>query len=321
MKSMKSLTAIGLLCFAAGAVQAQAWPSQPIHIIVPYAAGGGTDTTVRLVAPHVAATLGQSVVVENRPGGATIIATEAVYRSAPDGYTLGATAAPFVLNTALGVETPYNPLTDFAPVIRLVDMPSCVLVNVNHPANTFLELIDWARAQSDPMLYATAGNGSMPHLWMEAFAAQHGLEVEHVGYRGSAPALLDVIAGNVEVMVDGFTPGCQRGETGEVRVLAAPWHERISLMPDVPTLQELGLEAPFAAATFSIVAPGGTDPAIVARLNSAFQAALDDPEIRSALQAQGLLPAGGRSEDLAEFYASGVEFWSAVVAEAGITLE
>lgn len=321
MNNLKALTAFGLLSLAAGTGQAQTWPSQPIHIIVPYAAGGGTDTTIRTVAPHVAATLGQQVVVENRPGGATIIATEAVYRSTPDGYMLGATAAPFVLNTALGVETPYDPLTDFAPVIRLVDLPSCVLVNVNHPATTFPELLDWARAQSEPMLYATAGNGSMPHLWMEAFAAQHGLEVEHVGYRGSAPALLDVIAGNVEVMVDGFTPGCQRGETGEVRVLAVPWHERIALMPEVPTLRELGIEAPLAAATFSIVAPGGTDPDIVARLNAAFQAALDDPEINAALRAQGLLPAGGSAADLAEFYASGVEFWSAVVAEAGITLE
>ncbi len=259
---------------------------------MPYAAGGGTDTTVRTIVPRVAEVLGQPVVVENRPGGATIIATEALFRAEPDGYTIAATAAPFVLNTALGVETPYDPLADFTPVIRMVDLPACILVNIDHPATTFMELMDWARAQDAPMLYATAGNGSMPHLWMEAFAFQNDLEVERVGYRGSAPALLDVLAGNVEVMVDGYTPGCMRGLTGEVRVLAFPWHERIALMPDVPTLAELGVESRAAAATFSVIAPRGTDPAIIDQLNAAFQEDLNDPEVQASLGAVGLLIAG-----------------------------
>ncbi|MCC5987921.1 MAG: tripartite tricarboxylate transporter substrate binding protein [Pararhodobacter sp.] len=321
MKTTHSLAAFTLFCMAAGAGHAQSWPSQPIHIIVPYAAGGGTDTTVRTIAPRVAEVLGQPVVVENRPGGATIIATEAVYRAEPDGYTVAATAAPFVLNAALGVETPYDPLTDFAPVIRMVDLPFCVLVNVDNPATTFPELLDWARAQGEPMLYASAGIGSMPHLWMESFALENDLQVEHVGYRGSAPALLDVIAGNIDVMIEGVTPGCLRGATGEVRVLGLVWDERSPLLPDVPTLSEVGFESRIAAATFAIVAPSGTDPEIVGRLNAAFQEALDDADVQESLAAQGLLPAGGTPEDLAAFFASEVEFWSGVVEQAGISPE
>lgn len=322
---MKAITftapALLALGVSAGALAAQSWPSQPIHIIVPYAAGGGTDATVRTLAPLVSEALGQPVVVENRPGGATIIATEAVYRADPDGYTLAAAAAPFTLNAALGIDTPYDPLADFAPIIKMVDMPACILVNNNHPATSFPELLDWARAQNEPMLFATAGVGSMPHLWMEAFAFQHGLDVEHVGYRGSAPALLDVIAGNIEVMVDGFTPGCQRGTTGEVRVLAVPWSERLEMMPEVPTLAELGYEAPLGAANFSIIAPGATDPAIVEQLNAAFQAALDDPEVRATLLGMGLLPAGGSAQDLVDFYTAEIAFWSEVVEQAGIQPE
>ena len=281
---------------------------------------GGTDTTIRTLVPKASEVLGQTIVVENKPGGATIPATEAVMRANPDGYTIGAAAAPFTLNTALGKPTPYNPATDFEYVIKLVDLPLCVLVNPDHPAKTFPEFVDWAKAQTEPVLYASAGVGSMPHLWGTAMAHDLGFPAENVGYKGSAPALLDVMAGNILVMIDGYTPGCQKGKTGEVRVLATAWDKRMPQMPDVPTIQELGYDIPRASANFSLFAPKGTPHDVVAKINAAFQAALDDPDTQAKLANNGLLPAGGSPEDYAAFVKQQIEYWTKVVKDANIVV-
>lgn len=302
------------------AAQAEDWPSQPIHVIVPYSAGGGTDTTIRTLVPKASEVLGQSIVVENKPGGATIPATEAVMRANPDGYTIGAAAAPFTLNTALGKPTPYNPVEDFEYIIKLVDLPLCVLVHPSHPAQNFEEFLTWAKDEDEPVLYATAGVGSMPHLWGTAMANDLGFKFEHVGYKGSAPALLDVMAGNIKVMLDGYTPGCQKGQTGEVRVLASAWDERQPQMPDVPTLQELGYDLPRASANFSLFAPKGVPEDVVAKLNAAFQAALDDPETQAKLAQNGLIPAGGSPQDYADFVRTQIEYWTGVAKEAEIAV-
>lgn len=314
------LGAAALLLSASGAIAAD-WPDQPIHIVVPYAAGGGTDTTIRTLTPKASEALGATIVVENKPGGATITATEAVQQAKPDGYTIGASAAPFTLNAALGKATPYDPVTDFEHIIKLVDLPLCVLVTTDHPAQSFDELVAWAKEQEEPMLYATAGVGSMPHLWTEALASKLGIAVEHVGYRGSAPALLDVMAGNIQVMVDGYTPGCQKGETGEVRVLANAWDERTPQLPDTPTIGELGYDAPRGSANFSLFAPKGTPPEIVEKINAAFQAALDDPEVQANLAKNGLIPAGGSPQAFHDFVVEEIARWSQVVKDANIQVE
>ncbi|MFV0476127.1 MAG: tripartite tricarboxylate transporter substrate binding protein [Pikeienuella sp.] len=318
---LKKMMALGVAALAATATTAGAedWPTQPVHIIVPYAAGGGTDTTIRTLAPKAAEALGQTIVVENKPGGATIPATETVFRAKPDGYTIGAAAAPFTLNAALGKPTPYDPVNDFEHVIKLVDLPTCVLVNPAHPAQDFNEFIEWARAQEEPVLYATAGVGSMPHLWGAAMARDLGFKVEHVGYKGSAPALLDVMAGNIQVMLDGYTPGCQKGSTGEVRVLASAWDERLEVMADVPTIQELGYDIPRASANFSLFAPKDTPKEVVEKINAAFQAALDDPETKAKLAQNGLLPAGGPPEAFREFVVQQIDYWTQVVKDANIS--
>ena len=317
LTKITSLGAAALALFAATA-KAEDWPAQPIHVIVPYSAGGGTDTTIRTLVPKASEALGQTIVVENKPGGATIPATDAVFQAAPDGYTIGAAAAPFTLNTALGKPTPYDPVNDFQHIIKLVDLPLCVLVNPSHPAQTFDEFVTWAKEQPDPVLYATAGVGSMPHLWGTAMANDLGFKFEHVGYKGSAPALLDVMAGNIQVMIDGYTPGCQKGLTGEVRVLATAWDTRLPEMPDVPTIQELGYDIPRASANFSLFGPKDMPEPVVAKINAAFQAALDDPATQGKLAANGLIPAGGSPADYHEFVKQQIGYWTEVASQANI---
>ena len=317
---LKHIMTLGAAAIAVATttVRADDWPTQPIHVIVPYSAGGGTDTTIRTLVPKASEVLGQTIVVENKPGGATIPATEAVFQADPDGYTIGASAAPFTLNTALGKATPYDPANDFEHVIKLVDLPLCVLVHPDHPAQTFAEFVDWAKAQEEPVLYATAGVGSMPHLWGTAMAQDLGFNFEHVGYKGSAPALLDVMAGNIQVMVDGYAPGCQKGATGEVRVLASAWDERLPAMSDVPTLKELGYDIPRASANFSLFAPKGTPVEVVNKINAAFQAALDDPATQEKLAFNGLLPAGGSPQDYHDFVVEQIDYWTEVAKNADI---
>lgn len=320
MKLTKLVTlGAATLAFFTTAVHADDWPTQAVHVIVPYSAGGGTDTTIRTLVPKASEVLGQTIVVENKPGGATIPATEAVFRAKPDGYTIGAAAAPYTLNTAMGKPTPYNPVDDFEHVIKLVDLPMCILVSPDHPAQSFDAFVDWAKAQEDPVLYATAGVGSMPHLWGLAFAKSMGFKVEHVGYKGSAPAILDVMAGNIQVMFDGVTPGCLKGKTGEVRVLASAWDTRLPLLPDTPTLKELGYDVPRGSANFSLFAPKGTPADVVTKINAAFQAALDDPDTMERLANSGLLPAGGSPEDYHNFVTSEIAFWTEISKGAGVT--
>jgi len=297
------------------------WPTRPIRIIVPYAAGGPTDLTIRTLAPVVSAELGQPVVVENKLGGATMTATQAVVSADPDGYTIGAAAAPLALNTALGVATPYDPIKDLQHVIKLVDVPACVLVNPKHPAKTFGELVSWAKAQQDPVLFATAGAGSMPHLWFSYVANKLGFRVKHVGYRGSAPALLDLIAGSVNLMVDAYNPSCQRQATGEVRVLGYGWDKRLAVQPDVPTLKEQGFDVQPAAATFGIIAPKATPDEIVARLNAAFNKALNDPATRAVLEKNSLLPSGSTPAEYKAFVANQIEQWTGVAKDNHIEAE
>ena len=297
------------------------WPSRPIRIIVPYAAGGPTDLTIRTLAPVVSAERGRPVVVENKLGGATMTATQAVVSADPDGYTIGAAAAPLALNTALGVATPYDPIKDLQHVIKLVDVPACVLVNPKHPAKTFAELVSWARAQPDPVLFATAGAGSMPHLWFSYVASKLGFQVKHVGYRGSAPALLDLIAGSVNLMVDAYNPSCQRQATGEVRVLGYAWDKRLAVQPDIPTLKEQGFDVAPAAATFGIIAPKATPDDVVAKLNAAFNKALNDPATRAVLEKNSLLPSGGTPAEYRAFIADQIQQWTKVAKDNHIEPE
>ena len=315
------LTLMTALCVSftlAFAAQAEWKPSGPIKLQIGFDAGGETDTLGRVVAKAMEDQTGWKIIVENKPGGATIPATETVFQADPDGYTIGASAAPFTLNTALGKPTPYNPAEDFEHIIKLVDLPLCVLVHPSHPAQTFDEFVDWAKSQEEPVLYATAGVGSMPHLWGTAMAQDLGFNFEHVGYKGSAPALLDVMAGNIQVMIDGYAPGCQKGATGEVRVLASAWDKRLPAMADVPTIQELGYDIPRASANFSLFAPKGTPEDVVNKINAAFQAALDDPATQEKLALNGLLPAGGSPADYREFVTQQIEYWTGIAENANI---
>lgn len=319
--SLAGLAALAVALVATSAAAASDWPSRPIHIIVPYAAGGSTDLTIRTLAPVVSTALGQAVVVENKLGGATMTATQAVVAADPDGYTIGAAAAPLALNTALGVATPYDPLKDLQYVVKLVDVPACILVNPKHPAKTFGELVTWARAQNDPVLFATAGAGSMPHLWFSYAASKLGIAVKHVGYRGSAPALLDLIAGSVNLMVDAYNPSCQHQAAGDVRVLGYAWDKRLAVQPDIPTLNEQGFDLPPAAATFGIIAPKATPADIVARLNAAFNTALNDPATRASLEKNSLLPAGGTPAEYKAFVAGQIAQWTKVAKDNHIEAE
>lgn len=297
------------------------WPTKPIRILVPYTAGGGTDTTIRVLSLKASRILGQPIVVENKPGGATITATQTVVTAPADGYTIGAAAAPLTLNPALGIKTPYDGMRDLVHVIRLVDLPTCLFVNPGHPARNFREFVEWAKAQKEPVLYAAAGVGSLPHLWMEYLGSKLGFKVEHVGYTGSTQVITDVIAGNISVGVGGYAPSCARSTTGEVRALGLAWSKRLAVLPDVPTFRELGFDVADGAANFGIIAPKNTPGEVVSKINSAYNEALRDPEARKTLEGEGLLAAGGSPDDYKKFLQGELQRWKTVVAENGIKLK
>jgi tripartite-type tricarboxylate transporter receptor subunit TctC len=298
---------------------AQAFPDRPIRFVVPYAPGGSTDTSSRIVAEKLAQILGQPVVVENKAGGGTIIGTEFVARSKPDGYTLLLSPAALIANAAFGVKVPYDIDKDLVPVIGLVDLAVLLAAANNAPFKTVAELLAYAKADPGRTIpYASAGVGSLTHLWGEFVKARMKLPLEHVGYKGSAEALRDVMAGNVPLFSDVLVPTAASIRAGKVRGLAVATKERVALLPDVPTVGEAGLPGTECTIPFGVSMPAGTSREFVVRLNAAFNEALADAEIRRKLTELGFLPVGGRPEAYGEVVAREIAKWRQVIKDSSI---
>jgi tripartite-type tricarboxylate transporter receptor subunit TctC len=263
--------------------------------------------------------LGQQVVVENKPGGGTIIGTEVVAKAKPDGLTLLLTPGALAVNAAFGIALPYDSFKDLAPIARFVDLPMLLASNNDAPFKSVAELIAWSKAMPGRIVpYASAGVGSLPHLWGEYLKARTGIPLDHVGYKGSAEALRDVMAGHVPVFSDVLMPTAAPVRAGKLRGLAVGMSMRSALLPDVPTVAEVGLAGMEAAVPFGISTSGGTPAALVGRLNAAVNKALADPAVRQRLEELGFIPVGGTAEYYARSLVEETDKWRKVIKDSNI---
>jgi tripartite-type tricarboxylate transporter receptor subunit TctC len=301
---------------------AQSYPSRTIKLIVPYPAGGTTDLLGRLVADQLKNGLGATVVVENKPGAGTTLGAEQVARSEPDGYTLlMATSTTLAINKTLYRKLAYDPVKDFTPIALVAGVPFALIVNPALPARSLAEFIAYAKAHPG-LAYGSAGNGSPQHLGAEMLRSAAGIDIRHVPYRGSVPAMLDVIAGHIPFMVVDLQPALQQIRDGKVRVLGVTTPKRVAAAPDIPTLSEAGLPGFELVAWQGVVAPAGVPRLIVDQLAAQIAKLLADPATREKLTALSLEPLTGSTPDsFAAFVGTEVERWAAVVKASGAEAE
>ena len=316
-----TLMAAALFAAAPAAVFAQAdFPNRPIRIVVPLAPGAMADTLPRMIGEKLTARWGQPVIVENKPGAALHLGTEAVARAAPDGYTLLlAPQGPLVLSPSLYSRLGYDPAA-FVPVTIIVRLPYVLVAHPKVPASNIPELIAFARANPDKLSFGSAGVGSAQHLAVEWLKTLGGVRMTHVPYRGAAPAMTDLLAGHVELMVDNAANVLHHIRDGRLKALAIGAPPRIPELPDVPAMSEI--YPVFAAASwFGIAAPPKTPPAIAARLSQAIDEALRMPDIANRLRGLGATPVGSSPDETAAFLRQETERWRKVIVDAGIKLE
>ena len=322
MKKTLLLLAVLLAASAAFPLYAQTYPAKPLRMIIPYPPGGGNDTLGRLFAAKLGERLGQPVVVENRPGAGTMIGTEAAAKSAPDGYTiLLSSIATHALSPNLYSRVPYDPVKDFEPITLLGIAPTVLVVNPEVGAKNLAELISLARAKPGTLAYASGGNGTPPHINAEVFKAVAGVDLLHVAYKGGGPALVDLIAGRVHVMLDTAASAMPHVRSGKLRALALSAPKRSAEYPELPTFAEAGLPQYDTNAWYSVHAPAGTPREIVRRLNAELVASVRDADVLARFKQLSTEPVGNSPEEFAAFVRAELEKYARVIKAAGIKLD
>jgi tripartite-type tricarboxylate transporter receptor subunit TctC len=299
----------------------QDYPSRPVRIIVPSVAGGGTDSSTRIVVSKLGDTLGQRIIVDNRPGAGSIIGTEMVARAAPDGYTLLAAISSMTIQPSMQKNLPFDPIKDFAPVSVFVRLPN---VLVGHPSlqpKNVRELITFAKARPGQLEFASAGTGSNLHLCMEMFLSMAGLKMVHVPYKGASQAIADVVAGYVPFMVTNMITGTEQVKAGKLRAYGVTSAKRSTAAPEIPTIAEQGVPGYEAVQWYGLVAPAGTPREIVSKLHKAVVTALNDAAVRERFISSGADPVGNSPEEFAQLVKSEVAKWAQVVKAAGLKPE
>jgi tripartite-type tricarboxylate transporter receptor subunit TctC len=310
-----------LAAFALSAATATAqsdYPNRPVKIIVPAAAGGGTDTTARMIADHLSRTMGQNFYVENRGGGGALIGTEAAARSPADGYTLLMTPSTLTTMHIVRKAMPVDALRDFTPITQLIILPQVLVVHPSVPAQTFAEFIALAKQEPGKLSYGSAGPGTAPHMAMELFKSMAKIDVNHVPYRGVAPALQDVLAGRVSGMIINTLIAKPHIEAGNLRALGVTSLKRARPMPNVPTIAESGLPNYRALQWFGMVAPTGTPQTIVDRLQKEIAEVLKTPAMQQRLDIEGADPVGNTAAEFSKVIKDEIATWNEVAAAAGI---
>jgi tripartite-type tricarboxylate transporter receptor subunit TctC len=310
-----------VLLVAATQAFAQSYPSKPIRIVVPYPPGGFNDTLGRTLAAKFQEAWGEPVIVENKPGANTVIGSDYVAKSQPDGYSLLIVAFPFAVTPSLLKAMPYDTLKDFQPVILAATSPNLLVVNPQVPIHTVKELIAAAKAKPQSLSYASTGNGSSNHISMELFKSLAGVDIVHIPYKGSAPAVTDLLGGQVQVMFDNVPNVLPHVKAGKLRALAVSGAKRTPLVPDVPTVAEAGVPGYELTVWFGLVAPAGTPRDIVQKLNAESLRILAMPDVRERFLAQGVEPQGSTPEQFADHIRSQMAKWSKVVRDAGVKAE
>ena len=320
---LRTMGCAAVLALALPAVQAQTdFPNKPIRIVVTFPPGGSADAVVRLLAPRLNEKLGQQVVVDNRPGAGGNIGLSVVAKAAPDGYTLGVGAAGALsANVSLYPQMPFDAQKDFKPVTLLAAIPFVIVGNPSLGPRTQRELIALAKAQPARLAIAHGGNGTAMHLTSQLFAQMADIKLSEVPYKGSGPAALDVLAGQVPLAVVDLPSALQHIRAGKLIAYAVTSPQRLAQLPDVPTVAEAGLPGYDSTGWFGVVAPAGTPPAVIARLNAEFTAALNDEAVRSTLRAQGVEPSPSTPEAFEAYIRSETAKWAKVIRTANIKIE
>ena len=292
------------------------YPQRPIRLIVPFAAGGGLEITARTIAQKLTEKRGASIVIDNRPGGATIVGSEIAAKAIPDGYTLLMMTTSFAINPSLYGKLPYDPIRDFSPVTQIVSVPNVLVVNPSIPAHSVRELIALAKAKPGQLNYASAGAGTSPHLAAELFKSMAGIEMTHIPYKGVPPAVTDVIAGRVTMLMTTTISAGPHIKSGRLRALAVTSAKRLAAMPEVPVIGETvpGYEAD---AFQAMAGPAGIPQDIVRQLADDIAAILKLPDVRERLTADGAEPVGSTPAAFAAFLEKEMVKWGKVVKESG----
>ena len=314
------LTSMIVLAMAAAAVSAQGYPSRPIRFVVANSPGGGLDITARTVSPRLSSALGQQIIIDNRPGAAGSLAAEITAKSAPDGYTLLMGAiGNLAVNVSLYKGLDYHPLKDLAPITFAVSGSNVLVVNLSVPAKTVQELIALGRAQPGKLTYGSSGAGNAGHLAGELFKSMAKIDMVHVPYKGGAPAMIDLIAGQIQLIFSSPPTAVPQVKAGKIRALAVTTAKRSAILPELPTIAESGLPGFEADNWYGIVVAARTPRAIVVRLNAEFVRILSMPEVREVLLRQGLEVAPGTPEAFGAYMKSEYVKWARVIADAGLT--
>jgi len=311
------VAALAAFCAAA---YAQSYPSKPIRMVVPFAAGGPTDVYARSVGQELSRILGQPVIVDNKPGAGGNLGADFVAKSAPDGYNivLGAVGA-FAVNMTLYPKMPYDVLRDFAPVSLIAIVPMMLVVNPALPVKTPRDLVELAKARPGQLTYGSAGNGTSVHMSTEMFKALTGIDMVHVPYKGVAPAMTDLIGGQLQLMFSDATSAIPHAKSGKVRPVAVT--KRIEVMPEIPTFAELGYAGYDPTVWYGVFAPAGTPRDIVVKLNGAIAKALQAPEVRERLISQGANPVSNSPEEFTAFVRDEIARWGKVVKASGARVD
>lgn len=305
-----------------GAAMAQAWPSKPIRIVVPFPPGGGTDIIARETSQRVAKATGWTFVIDNKPGAGGNLGVDAVAKSPPDGYTIViGQSSNLAINPSLYAKLPYDPQKDLAPIVMVASAPLVMVTGIPTPHKTLADAVNAAKAKPGHINFASPGNGTVAHLTSELFQKAAGVKMQHVPYKGASQAMTDVISGTVDLYMSSVPTLLGHIRQGKVRALAVTSARRVDDLPDVPTINESGYKGFDAVTWFGLLAPAGTPKDVIAKLNSEFNKALKQPELAKRLGDEGADPAGGTPEQFAALIRDEIPRWGKVVKDSGAKVD
>ena len=321
MKRIARLLAVVVFGLSTSAF-AQTWPAKPIKWIVPFAPGGTTDILARTIGEKLTVALGQPVIIENKPGAGGGVGADFTAKAPPDGYTImGGTISTHAINASLYKSLPYDPVKDFVPITLIARVPNMLVINPDIAAKNVAELITLLKANPGKYSFASSGNGTSQHLSGELFKSIAGVDMQHIPYKGSPPALQDVVGGQVAMTFDNITTAWPLAKGGKLRALAVTTAKRSAVAPDVPTLSESGLAGYEVGSWQGVFAPAGTPPAIVKRLNAEIVKIINMPDVKEKLIGLGAEPVGDTSEEFAALVKTEVAKWAEVVKQSGAKVD